>query len=66
MNKTQEALEFAIKRLEKSNFELQGIGNYSCQIYNDKAIEICKQALEQQAEPNEAYIGKIKLETDND
>lgn len=45
MYKTQEALELAIKRLEKSNFELQGIGNYSCQIYNDKAIEACKEAL---------------------
>jgi hypothetical protein len=45
MTTKDNALRMAIARLEKSNFELQGIGNYSCQIYNDKTIETCKAAL---------------------
>lgn len=45
MTTKDNALRMAIERLEKSNFELQGIGNYSCQIYNDKTIETCKAAL---------------------
>lgn len=40
-----EALKTAINRLEKSNFELDGIGNYTCQMYNQKTIDDCKSAL---------------------
>lgn len=49
MNKhLEESFKLAIQRLEVSNYHFNLDGNYAIQMYNDKAINACKEALAEQ------------------
>lgn len=45
MDSIKQALKNAIQRLQKSNFELDGVGSYTTAMYNDKVIAECEDAI---------------------